>query len=177
LLFPAVRLACVTPILQCPEQVPFAGYVLPSSPSLCTWLSHAPSTMFDKTPQRPSVTSPFTVRIPTCSASSAMRIHEGLPWISISTPRRTRLLRIPGACHINKITAPCCQEPMGPPELSDLSLPACHGLRTPAGLHILANSDVSVFIFRYVAHYFVFLLPNVNICGSSAECFCWIILS
>ena len=50
----------------------------------------------------------------------------------------------PGACHINNITAPCCQEPMGPPEFSDISLPACHGLRTPAGLHILANSDASV---------------------------------
>jgi hypothetical protein len=39
---------------------------------------------------------------------------------------------------------------MGPPEFSDISLPACHGLRTPAGLHILANSDASV-------------LPSVNV--------------
>jgi hypothetical protein len=30
------------------------------------------------------------------------------------------------------------QEPSGLPEFSDVSLPACHGLRTPADLHALA---------------------------------------
>ena len=33
LLFPAGRLACLDPIRQCPGQVSFAGYVLPSGPS------------------------------------------------------------------------------------------------------------------------------------------------
>ena len=33
------------------------------------------------------------------------------------------------------------QEPMGPPKFFDVSLPACHGLWTPADLHILAKSD------------------------------------
>ena len=33
---------------------------------------------------------------------------------------------------------------MGLPEFSDTSLPACHGLMTPADLHILAKSDASV---------------------------------
>jgi len=42
------------------------------------------------------------------------------------------------------------QEPSGLPEFSNVSLPACHGLRTPADLHILANSDASV-------------LPSVNV--------------
>ena len=56
----------------------------------------------------------------------------------------------PGACQINNITAPRCQETMGPPEFSDISLPACHGLRTPADLHILAKTDASV-------------LPSVNV--------------
>jgi hypothetical protein len=35
-------------------------------------------------------------------------------------------------------------EPLGLPEFSDVSLPACHGLGTPADLHILAKSDASV---------------------------------
>jgi hypothetical protein len=33
---------------------------------------------------------------------------------------------------------------MGLPEFSDTSLPACHGLMTPADLHILAKTDASV---------------------------------
>jgi len=38
------------------------------------------------------------------------------------------------------------QEPMGPPGFSDASLPACHGLRTPADLHILAKADASCWL-------------------------------
>ena len=33
------------------------------------------------------------------------------------------------------------QEPLGPPKFFDASLPACHGLRTPADLPLLAMSD------------------------------------
>ena len=36
------------------------------------------------------------------------------------------------------------QEPAGPPKFFDISLPACHGLWTPADLHLLAISDASV---------------------------------
>ena len=39
---------------------------------------------------------------------------------------------------------------MGPPKFFDTSLPACHGLRTPADLHILAITDALV-------------LPSVNV--------------
>ena len=39
---------------------------------------------------------------------------------------------------------------MGLPEFSDASLPACHGLRTPADHHILAKSDASVLPSVYV---------------------------
>jgi len=35
-------------------------------------------------------------------------------------------------------------EPLGLPEFYDASLPACHGLMTPADLHILAKSDASM---------------------------------
>ena len=37
---------------------------------------------------------------------------------------------------------------MGLPEFSCTSLPACHGLRTPADLHILAKTDASVLPFQ-----------------------------
>ncbi len=97
----------------CPAQVSFAGYVLPSSPSPCTWLSHAPSTMLDKTPQRPSVTSPLTVRLPTCSTGSAMRIPERLPSISPRLDASSHATTsYPGTCQINNIRAPRCQETM-----------------------------------------------------------------
>ena len=33
------------------------------------------------------------------------------------------------------------QERLGPPEFFNASLPACHGLRTPADLPILAQTD------------------------------------
>ena len=46
-------LACC-PIRRCPAQVSCAGCVLPSRPSPCTWLSHAPSTRLDKTPHTAS---------------------------------------------------------------------------------------------------------------------------
>ena len=36
------------------------------------------------------------------------------------------------------------QEPLGLPKFFDISLPACHGLRTPADLHLLATTDVRV---------------------------------
>jgi len=42
------------------------------------------------------------------------------------------------------------QEPMGLPKFFDVSLPACHGLMTPADLHILALSDASVLPSVYV---------------------------
>src|SRR5713101_9956286 len=32
----------------------------------------------------------------------------------------------------------------GPPKFFDVSLPACHGLRTPADLHLLADTAVRV---------------------------------
>ncbi len=36
------------------------------------------------------------------------------------------------------------QERLGPPTCFDVSLPACHGLRTPADLHLLADTAVRV---------------------------------
>jgi hypothetical protein len=45
---------------------------------------------------------------------------------------------------------PSRREPLGLPEFYDASLPACHGLRTPADLHTLANAGVSVLPSAYV---------------------------
>jgi hypothetical protein len=36
------------------------------------------------------------------------------------------------------------QERLGPPKFFDASLPACHGLRTPADLPLLAKTEVRV---------------------------------
>jgi hypothetical protein len=38
------------------------------------------------------------------------------------------------------------QEPMGPPKFFDVSLPACHGLRTPADLHTLTLTGASCWL-------------------------------
>ena len=78
----------------------------------------------------------------------------------------TVLLRLPGAgaaaarrfqhCSVSGFPLPCLrscipyavacavQEPLGPPKFFDASLPACHGLRTPADLHHLAIPVVRV---------------------------------
>src|SRR5262245_2470451 len=76
----------------------------------------------------------------------------------------TVLLRLPGAaaaaaacrfqhCSVSGFPLPCLkscipyaiayavQEPLGPPKFFDASLPACHGLRTPADLPLLASAD------------------------------------
>ena len=45
---------------------------------------------------------------------------------------------------------PRARSPSGLPEFYDASLRACHGLRTPPDLHILANADASVLPSVYV---------------------------
>jgi hypothetical protein len=59
----------------CPAQVSFAGSVLPSGPSPCTWLSHAPSTMPDKTPQQQAAGFPFdSTSPPACLGVPSARL-------------------------------------------------------------------------------------------------------
>jgi len=80
----------------------------------------------------------------------------------------TVLLRLPDACSTSQLRfrhssvsgfpLPClssripysdashAQEPLGPPKFFDVSLPACHGLWTPADLHTLANSGALVLL-------------------------------
>ena len=53
--------------------------MLPSSPSPCTWLSHAPSTTLDKTPHRYPAGFPFhSTPPPTCSAFRSRRLGSGI---------------------------------------------------------------------------------------------------
>jgi hypothetical protein len=78
----------------------------------------------------------------------------------------TGLRRLPGTCAptgrrcppgaVSGLPLPCLtscrpspdvchgQEPLGPPEFFAASLPACHGLRTPADLHLLASTAALV---------------------------------
>jgi hypothetical protein len=67
------------PARHCPVQVSFTGYVLPSGPSPCAWLSHAQSTMPDKTPQPHLAGFPFdSTPLPTWLAVRCSRLGSSL---------------------------------------------------------------------------------------------------
>jgi hypothetical protein len=68
-----------SPARHCPVQVSFTGYVLPSGPSPCAWLSHAQSTMPDKTPQPHLAGFPFdSTPLPTWLAVRCSRLGSSL---------------------------------------------------------------------------------------------------
>ena len=93
-----------------------------------------------------------------CSLRLPCRMRRAFPG--------TVRLRLPGACStavrrfqpcsVSGFPLPCLkscrpytvvchgQERLGPPTFFDASLPACHGLRTPADLPLLANADGDV---------------------------------
>jgi len=108
-LFPAGRLARLVPVQLCPVRVAFAGYVLPSGPSPCSWLSHDLSTMPDKTPRwhtaitcLPSISIPHeTLRLlhrPVsefpllCLNISRSYVHISSCWEPIGASRVLRLI-------------------------------------------------------------------------------------
>jgi hypothetical protein len=104
---------------------------LPIGPFPCPWLSHAKTTRPDKTP--PPHTA--VTRLPGPGAVP-VRLGAGLA-LCPGFPLRASI----AVC----LTFMACsrREPWGLPEVSDASLPACHGLRTPADLHALAETDAS----------------------------------
>ena len=121
----------------CPAQVSFAGYVLPSGPSPGTRLSPAPSTMPDKTPQPQaaglpvdSTSPPAEAEVPSVPLGLGLTLSPGFPF------RASRAVD-------PLVGFPSGPEPRGPPGFSEASLPACHGLGTPADLHTLAQSGAS----------------------------------
>jgi len=108
-LFPAGRLARLVPVQLCPVRVAFAGYVLPSGPSPCSWLSHDLSTMPDKTPRwhaavtcLPSIKNPReTLRLlhsPVsgfplpCLNISLSYLHASSCWEPVGASRVLRLI-------------------------------------------------------------------------------------
>src|SRR5919108_5636067 len=130
---------CVDPIRHCPAPVAFAGYVLLSSPSPCTWLSHALSTTLDKTPQAHPAGFPFhSTPPPACTLSTPTLRFPPNPVSGFPLACLNSGLPYLGASH--------GQERMGPPKFFDVSLPACHGLWTPADLHALTLPGVSYWL-------------------------------
>jgi hypothetical protein len=122
-LVPAVRLAHVYPILHVRHEFPLraacfrrvlrhvAGF--PDLRLLCP-IRHPVG--MRRSPACLSAPCSTTPPAPTpCQGSSPVRV----PTLTVSW------------CHL-------IPEPSGLPEFSDVSLPACHGLRTPADIHTLA---------------------------------------
>jgi len=86
------------------------------------------------------------------------RIRRAFPMtglLHLPAPCCTATLRFQ-PCSVSGLPLPCLksclpytvvfhgQERLGPPTFFDASLPACHGLRTPADLPLLANADGDV---------------------------------
>ena len=105
---------------------------------------HAQSTMPDKTPQRHAAGVPFD------GTSPPARLERSDERLGAA---HSPVAGFPLPC-LNS-AMPCFhlhsrREPLGLPEFYDVSLPACHGLWTPADLHILAIPDALVLPSVYV---------------------------
>ncbi len=119
----------------CPGCVSFPGGVLPSSPSPCGRLSLPLSTRLDTTPP------PHPAGVPVARTSP--------PACRAFPPRRygSSLVPSPGfpfwasRAVYHPLRRPAHRNVRGLPSACDVSLPACHGLRTPADLPILAKAD------------------------------------
>ena len=89
-----------------------------------------------------------SIRLPTgIRRAFPVTVLLRLPDAGSTSPLRFRPRSVSGfplACLNSRIPssdASHAQEPLGPPKFFDVSLPACHGLRTPADLSILATTD------------------------------------
>jgi len=133
----AGRLARVYPARLRPARVSCAGCVLPSGPSPCTWLSHAPSTMPDKTPQQHAAGFPFDSTPPPARPGLSHQRLGSRITLCPGFPLRASIAGMPYT------DASLRRELLGPPGFSDVSLPACHGLWTPPDLHSLAIAAAS----------------------------------
>ncbi len=91
--------------------------------------------MRDKTPPRHAAGFPSdsTPRLPAPGFAAARRFqHCSVSGFPLPCLRSCRPYAV----------ALSVQELRGPPKFFVVSLPACHGLRTPADLHLLATTDV-----------------------------------
>jgi hypothetical protein len=130
-LCPAGRVAAGPPLHQGPAAVACAGCVLPSRPAPCRGLSPPPSTLRATTPPPQAVGCPCD-RTPPPAWAWATAGRRFQPWAVSGFPLRCRR-----SCRPSTDVFPR-PERLGLPTCCDASLPACHGLRTPAALHRLA---------------------------------------
>jgi hypothetical protein len=118
----------------CPGCVSLPGCVLPSRPSPWGGLSPPRSPMRETTPRPHPVGFPCHRTSPPAWPVFSHRA-EVPAWCRVRVapagPQELETLhrRVPR------------QERLGPPTCCDVSLPACHGLRTPADLPLLARPD------------------------------------
>jgi hypothetical protein len=102
--------------------------VLPSGPSPCTWLSHAPSTTPDTTPHQHPADFPFhSTPLPTCLRVPDPRLGSGIVCVRVSpyVPQYPYALRQPfprpgahGASQVLRRISSCMPQPEdsgGPP--------------------------------------------------------------
>jgi len=111
--------------------------VLPSSPAPCGRLALPLSTLLDTTPPTPTAGVPVASTAP--PACRAFRLNGTVPasfWVRASPCGPTELSPTLGDVPLPGTS--------GPPTFLHVSLPACHGLRTPAHLPLLANAESRV---------------------------------
>ena len=104
-------------------RVAFAGYVLPSGPSPCSWLSHDLSTMPDKTPRwHAAVTCLPSIRIPHETFRLLHSPVSGFPLlclnISLSYLHASSCWEPVGASRVLRLISSCMPRPVdsgGPP--------------------------------------------------------------
>ena len=114
---------------KCPVRAPYFRHVLP----LVVGFPHRRVLCVIRLPKgiQRSFPLPVLLRLPVVRSASTVRFQHrsvsGFPLVC------------PNSC-IPSFDASCSQEPLGPPKFSNASLPACHGLRTPADLPLLAQA-------------------------------------
>jgi hypothetical protein len=108
------------------------GCVLPSSPSPCTWLSHAPSTTLDKTPLWRAAGFPFHGHAPpTCSAFQSAASGSGIalsPGFPLRAVYHTTAFPQPGASRASQVLqriSSCMPQPEDSGRLPHARLAAC----------------------------------------------------
>jgi hypothetical protein len=114
--------AGVLPVRPCPAHVAWAGGVLPSSPSPCTWLSHARSTLHAKTPHgHPAGVPCHRTPPPACHvfhlaaevpASCCSRVSPGVPQEPSTMLRCCSRTGAWGASHVLRPLSSCLPRPV-----------------------------------------------------------------
>jgi hypothetical protein len=135
LLFPTVRLAHSSPVRHVRKEFPLRATCFRRVLPPVVGFPHFRVLCSIRLPIRIRRAFPVTVllRLPSALSASTLRFqHRSVSGFPLVCPNSC----IPSADNTSR-----SQERMGPPKFFDASLPACHGLWTPADLHILAKTD------------------------------------